>query len=186
MVSEANAVGTLYLRSRLLGKPLDSWCADRVQQYASIRLEAARTRHDSAKQQVLSAEADRLQWEIWTGAMRAVENGNPTHMDWLFTEALNSAIDAKSAHEAVLNTQLPLTVIALMVTAGAVSLALMGYVCGLALAHARTVLVALALLVSMAVFVILDLDRPKRGLIRVSVDPMSRTVETIQKQQRLH
>ena len=87
-------------------------------------------------------------------------------------ESLNAVIAVSAEREAALQNQIP-DVVLLLVLAGVL---VSGLMVGHVFSHEerRNVLSSLlfAVLVTLVVFVILDLDRPRRGLIRVSQQAM--------------
>lgn len=90
-------------------------------------------------------------------------------------------IDLSAEHAAARENHVPETVLGLLGVAAVLTGFLSGYACG-ATAHRHVLATSVfALLVTLVVYAILDLERPQRGLIRVDQQSMSALRERLQR-----
>ena len=172
VLREANAVGTCYLRAGLLGDPATAQMHDLLRTYVDVRLAYYEAGIDVAGLAQVAAETERLQRAMWTLVAGEVRRDPFPLRAALVVESLNAVIAVSAEREAARQNQIP-DVVLLLVLAGVL---VSGIMVGHVFSHEerRNVLSSLlfAVLVTLVVFVILDLDRPRRGLIRVSQQAM--------------
>jgi hypothetical protein len=166
IVEEANAIGTAYLRLDLLPIAAQPAIRQNFRKYLDTRLAVYRKLPDF---QAAKAELDRaatLQSEVWTQAVSACrEAGQPATM--LLLPALNEMIDITTTRTAALRMHPPPVIFAMLVALMLAGSLLAGY--GMAESKTRSWLhiLGFALTMSVAVYVILDFEFPRVGLIRV-------------------
>ncbi len=178
---EANAVGTCYLRAGLLGDPATARMHDLLRTYVDVRLAYYEAGIDAAGLARVAAETECLQRALWTlVAGEAQRDPSPVGAA-LVVQSLNDVIAVSAEREAARQNQIP-DVVLLLVFAGVL---VSGIVVGYAFGHEerRNVLASLlfAVLVTLVVFTILDLDRPRRGLIHVSQQAMLTLRESLRR-----
>lgn len=168
VVSEANAIGTAALRARLLPALERGEAVTLLRQYVDIRLQSAQQRLDPAALDELDRKASQLHERLWLLAA-AVNRKEPQNFTTgLFITALNELIDAKGLRDAALDNHVPASVLVLLFAAAILAVGMVGYCNGVANHRAAMVTGMLIVLFALTIFVIVDLDRPRRGLIRVS------------------
>lgn len=79
-----------------------------------------------------------------------------------------------------MQVEVPESILHLLLLVGGLSLAVTGYSSGLKGARLITIRMILVLLVSATLFVIIDLDRPRQGLITVGQSSLQETLQSIQ------
>jgi len=166
---EANAIGTTYLRSQLLSGAEQSDAQQVLARYIAHRIESTKIdmSHPAARRDA-DREAKRLQSEIWTSAIRAAENDpNPTRSG-LFIRALNEMIDSYASRQAALDKHLPAIVLYLLFLMLIIAEVVLGYAGGLAQTQPRVATVSLSVLIVLVLFLVFDLDRPRRGFVQVN------------------
>lgn len=173
VINEANAIGTALLRTELLPPPYDSLIFNQLQDYIDLRLQInIIDLTDVAERHVLNSKTDKLQNQIWHNAVLASGKSENKVTTGYFLAALNDAIDAKGMHNAALQLHVPEVILLLLFAVFITTGALMGYSSGLG--HARTYIptILMSFMICLVVFIIIDLDRPKRGMIKVSQESM--------------
>jgi len=166
-VQEANAIGTAYLRLDLLPAAAQPPLREKFRRYAEARIGVYQALPDLEASNAHAARAVALQSEIWAGAVAALRNAQP-QAQLLVLPALNEMIDITTTRAVALKTHTPPVI---LVTLGVLSLVcslLIGY--GLAggkpfgmVLH----MLGFALVLTVTIYVILDLDHPRVGLIRL-------------------
>jgi hypothetical protein len=174
VVDEANAIGTAYLRTQLLHPPARAELQPMLRDYLALRVKAATmtTVEGERREAVLNA-AEEAQAAIWVGTARAAEADPNPVTSGLFVQAINEMIDSYGRRDAGLNRHVPEVVLFLLYAALLMTGAVVGLSSGLS-GHrpSRGSSMAMILLVVALIFIIVDLDRPRRGLIRVSHAPL--------------
>lgn len=181
VVAEANAIGTAILRGRLLPQPHRSEVADLFRQYLDVRLEASRAGLPGEPVPGPDERAARLQERLWSQAAGAAEKDARAVTTGLFIQSLNEVIDIKEKRKAALNNHVPTSALFLLVGVAALSVALVGYECGLGASRPTVEQMILSLLITLVILVILDFDRPQGGLIRVGETSMIDLKESLRK-----
>jgi hypothetical protein len=94
----------------------------------------------------------------------------PTHpaTTGLFIQSLNDLIDADGKRYAELDRSVPETIVLILPGAFLAATAILGYASGVTGHRPSLVAYLLLALIVIIVFIIIDLDRPRRGLIRVN------------------
>jgi len=162
---EANAIGTEYVRADLL--PTAS--ADKVRallsKYLHERILFYTTRDARELAQVNNATS-RLQAELWS-AVHVPASAQPSPLVALAVSGMNDVLNSQGYTQAAWRNRIPVEGWALMVLIAGFANALLGYGAGKGQANRRRLLV-LPVIISIAFFMIADIDAPGRGLIRIS------------------
>lgn len=171
VIKEANSIGTTILRTKLLPSPYDSTLNILLQEYVDLRLLISKIDlTKSEERREINQKTDKIQEKIWKQAIDAAEIDPRPVTTGYFIVALNHTIDARGERDAILKRHVPEVILFLLfvvfITAGSI----MGYTSGLGLRRAYIPTILLTLLIVLVVFIIIDLDRPKRGLIKVKQD----------------
>jgi hypothetical protein len=174
VVQEANAIGTAYLRVDLLAAPAQPAVRASFRRYLDSRLEVYRRLPDvEAARDELRRSAD-LQAQLWALAVAACgQAGSSSDACRLLLPALNEMIDITTTRTGAAGIHPPRVIFAMLVVTALTSALLAGY--GLAAGRTRKSLhmVAFAAVIAVAVYVIVDLEYPRLGLIRAdNLDPL--------------
>ena len=173
VVREANAIGTAALRARLLPAEQRAEVSQLFRRYVEVRLRASPSPNlVTPEQRELDAEAGRLQEQLWRRSAAAAEADPRSVPAGLLLAAVNELIDVKGERDAALVNHVPETVLILLFGFAVLTSGVFGYGNGLAGARSFGTAAILALLISLVILVIVDLDRPRRGLIHVSQDSL--------------
>jgi len=167
IVEEANAIGTAYLRLDLLPTAAQPELRTNFRRYLDTRLEAYRKLPDLKGAQAELNKAEKLQREIWSGAQAAARSANWQPAGMLLLPAINQMIDITTVRTTATQIHPPLIIYILLFGLAICSSLLAGY--GLAGSKKRQWLhhVIFALAIAITCYVIVDLEYPRLGLIRV-------------------
>ena len=168
VTAETNAIGTAYLRIELLPEEARDDMRDRFRRYVDARLDTYANVEDRAATAASLAEDEALQREIWASAVSAsLRPGVPTQAAMLLLPALNEMIDITATRVAATRNHPPAVIFILLVGLALIGALLVGY--GTSVNRGRTWLhtVAFAAILSLTIYVIVDLEFPRLGLIRV-------------------
>ncbi len=158
---EANAIGTEFLRVEMLPAAETAKIQELLKRYLDQRIAFYKVRSASGLEQINRNTAG-LQAELWS-VTRDATKGQPTAMSALVVSGMNDVLNSQGYTQAAWWNQIPLAAWALMVAIAVFGTLLIGVG-----AHRANVFLTLALplVISVAFFLIADLDSPRRGLIR--------------------
>ena len=167
IVEEANDIGTAYLRLDLLPATAQPKLRDAFRRYVDVRLAVYRSLPDVASAKAELARMTDLQNEIWEGAVAACRESGSPPATMLLLPALNAMIDITTVRTVALRTHQPPLIMAMLALMMLACSLLAGF--GMAGATERSWLhvVCFAAVLTISFYVILDLEYPRVGLIRV-------------------
>jgi hypothetical protein len=167
IVDEANAIGTLWLRAGLLDEPIRSELRGVLRDYTDARVDLGRIGTDLGKLRDARERSAKAERAVWALVERAVQPGINPGVVTTLVPAANEMIDLDELRMASLENVLPTPIILLLVAVASVALALLGWSFGASGQRSQTAMALLALVVTVVLGMIIDINRPHRGLIRV-------------------
>jgi hypothetical protein len=179
VLNEANAIGTTALRARLLPEPHRTESLKLLRDYAQIRIDYIPIGRSFAEIPTVIDRSNNIQEALWQQAKSVSAKNNNLVPTGLFIQSLNEMIDNQGKRLAALRNTIPVLVLISLFGIAAVVCGFAGYAGGLDLLRSRVPVFVTAFLVCIVMFVILDLDRPNRGFIRISQQPMIDTVAAL-------
>jgi len=171
VLEEANAIGTSSLRAALLPAPEGPDIGNLLRQYINVRVQDGTMDEDPTQLDRSHTQSLRLQNEFWTRAVAYGQKDPNSVRVGLLLQSLNQAIDLESARRMAIQNHVPESVIYANAVVGILSIMLVGYAFGLS-GRRHFAMYVLAVAITLVLAVIIDLDRPRSGLIRVSEQPM--------------
>ncbi len=179
-LDEGNAIGTTYLRAKMLPAPYPMQAADLLRQYVANRLEFYDAGIDDARLQAVNNQAALLQNQLWLIATAASAQDNHALPTSLFVQALNDTIDIQAARLTATQNIVPETVVLLLLAVAIAAAAIVGHNSGLSNRRHLFAAATLIVLIALIARVLIDLDRPACGLILVSQQSMIDLQQTLQ------
>jgi len=166
IVEEANAIGTAYLRLDVLPAEAQPGLRDLFRRYVDTRIAVYRALPDLSLARADLAKASALQGEIWKAAV-AGSMAAPAPAAVLLLPALNAMIDITTTRTMATQAHPPPVIFLMLIALALASALLAGY--GTARSPSRSWVhaVAFAAVMTVSIYVILDLEFPRFGLIRV-------------------
>jgi uncharacterized membrane protein len=180
VVNEANAIGTAWLRTDLVTDPRREEAKTLLRRYAALRLEASSVSMvDDGMRERLVAEAKSVFAALWDlAAAEARAAPNPATMG--FASSLNDMIDALALRDAAVKRHVPEIALFILFSTFILLGGVVGYSAAIAGVRPGMPAHALVVLIVLLVFLIIDLDRPRRGLVEVDQSDLKTTVEAMQ------
>jgi len=165
--AEANAIGTEYLRAGLL--PADDSARVRalLREYLDQRILFYTTR-DAIRLRQINERTATTQGELWS-AVQASALERPDVLKSLALAGMNDVINSQGYTQAAWRNRIPHAAWALMILVAMLGNMMVGFASS-RVKQAGVRLLVLPLLVSLAWFLIADIDSPRGGLIPVSPD----------------
>lgn len=172
VIAEANAIGTAYLRLDLLSIETQPLLRDLFRQYLDTRLEVYQKLPDLKASEAALVRANTLQGEIWSAAVKACEATDSVLTTSLLLTALNQMFDIATQRTIVaLEIHPPKIIFVMLFSLALISAGLAGYTTAGTARHSLTHMVVFAAIIASTVYVILDIEYPRLGKIRIdSVD----------------
>lgn len=168
VIVEANAIGTTYLRTALLAESQRARAQALMREYLALRIEAGQLDMATPQsRQMLVQRSNQVLEALWALAADAARADPNPVTSGLFVQSLNETIDAFGERDAALARHVPELVLWLLFCTFLMTASLLGYGAGVAGYRATFATFVLMALIVLLVFIIIDLDRPRRGLIHV-------------------
>jgi hypothetical protein len=171
VLDEANFIRTTFLRAGYLPEPYQTDVRALLEEYVPLRIV-----EEGAPPDVLAANIERseeIQVELWRQAELVATELEQTDITALFVESVNDVI---TIHEVRLTAgiyaRVPDTVILFLLILALISVGMVGYGAGTAGKHHLLAATLLILALGGTLTLVVDLDRPREGLLQVSQRPL--------------
>jgi hypothetical protein len=162
---EANAIGTAWLRVDLLPEAAQPDMRARFRSYLDSRLEVYRDFSEAGEVTDALSRSNAIQLELWKAAVAATHGlPQPT---MLLLPPMNEMIDLTTTRTMATRFHQPLIIFAVLIVLALLTSLLAGHSMAGMRRQRWLHMVGFAAVTSIAFFVILDLEFPRRGLIRV-------------------
>ena len=179
MIAETNEVQNLVLQVQLLPEQQQQQLLPMIKKYVEQRLELGQidiTRFD--EREAYQAKVKVIQQSMWKTVAQIAQQ---TQLDMsAVSKQLQLVFETYNKRNALLMMHVPEVVIYLLFTVFVSAFCILGYSSGLAAKRIIIPTTMVMFLITMIVFIIIDLDRPKRGLIKVNQDSMQSIATELQ------
>ncbi len=171
VLEEANAIGSTANFALMLPEPAQRPILSLLREYTGVRI-ALGTPYDPAKLQSDIARSLALQTQLWQQAV-AVSAAAPQSLPaYRFVASLNEMNNIHERRITALRYKVPSAVMWMLIGIAMVAMGFTGYNAGVAGARRRAATMIMAVTVAALILLVVDLDRPARGLIQVPVQPL--------------
>ena len=171
VVTDANTIGTAYLRAQTITEPQRTSSLALLRTYNDLAIRVTHEIPGSAAIGATSAQQGQVQRRLWRLAGETLNARPRDSAPRLYLESLNDMIDHQTVRLSGLNNRVPDPVLWLELLGAAVALGLLALYLSV-LGKGLVPIVVAAVIVSFLVFVTFDLDRPTRGLIQIPATPL--------------
>lgn len=162
-VEEANAIGSAYFQTQALDEPHRTRLSNLLADYTDNRIALSTAPGDRRQ---LLARNDRLLTDIWAAALAATESARDKGISSPFFFSFSKVLDYDTERKVARLSRVPEGILVTLYTFLVVTAGLLGAV--LNGARQRIIAGILFVLLTLAVAMIVDLNRPTRGTIRES------------------
>lgn len=181
VIEEAGAIARVAMQAKLLSDEAKLTVFKELDAYLALRISLSEIDLSNPQERkMLNQKINKSQGALIEIAQRELELTNSPAIVNGFYQSLSSMIQIENKRSAMLKLHVPEPVLFLLfgvfVTAGG----MLGYNSGLGKKRPAFPTVLLFTLIILVVFIIIDLDRPKRGIIKVNQDSLHDTVITLQ------
>jgi hypothetical protein len=167
IVEEANDIGTAYFRIALLPEAAQRPLQDKFREYMDSRLQTYRAGTNVARISQLMQQTAQHQEQIWKMAVEAIGHASSPPVAALIIPSLNDMFDIVTTRTAATQMHPPGVVWVMLGGLALVCSMLVGYDLG-GVPRNWLHLFTFALLFSLTLYVIIDMEYPRVGLIRVT------------------
>lgn len=167
IVEEANDIGTAWLRLDLLPPGPAATLRELFRHYLDSRIATYEKVPDASAVRAELARSIKLQGEIWSTSIAACREAGSQAAHVLLLPALNAMFDITTTRTEATNHHPPWIIFAMLGSLSLVSSLLAGYGMAGSKSHSWIHILGFAVVVSLTVYVIMDLEYPRLGLIRV-------------------
>jgi hypothetical protein len=173
IVREANAIGTTYLRLDLLPTELQPGLREHFRNYLRSRLAVIEQFPNIEGVESALSRSTVLQQELWKQTVEAVRLTGPAEKS-LVMAALNETIDITTDSTVALATHPPRAVFGMLGLSVIIASTLAGYGMSGSATRDWVSTICFALMLGFALYMILDYEFPRIGLIRI--DPVDQVL----------
>lgn len=173
-VTEANAIGTSYLRAQLIAEPARSRSLRLFRRYVDLAIRVSKEVPGSPGMRRTTAAEGVFQRRLWRLAGESIDAAPNASAPRLYVDSLNTTFDAQLSRLSSLTNRVPSSVLVLEVVGAAIAIGLLALHIAV-LGRGLVAMIAAAALITLLLLVTFDLDRPTRGLIQVPDTPLVAT-----------
>ena len=173
-VTEANAIGTSYLRAQLIAEPARSRSLRLFRRYVDLAIQVSKEVPGSPGMRRTTAAEGVFQRRLWRLAGESIDAAPNASAPRLYVDSLNTTFDAQLSRLSSLTNRVPSSVLVLEVVGAAIAIGLLALHIAV-LGRGLVAMIAAAALITLLLLVTFDLDRPTRGLIQVPDTPLVAT-----------
>jgi hypothetical protein len=175
VVKEANAIGTAHIRAALAAEPYQAKLKDLLENYAELRLSFGKA-STSARYPIIERSAG-MRNEIARTVILASKSAPSAPMGASLLSSVNEVIDVGGEREAMALAFIPETVAWLLIAYAFAAALLLGYSGKSEQRHISFANAILLSLLTLALTLIADLDRPSGGTITITQYPLEQLVK---------
>ena len=165
VLAEANSIGTTYLRAGYLPEPAASESRALLREYAPLRIVTSDTEQVTAN----IARSVEIHGELWAIAEELAVAAPESDLLGLYVTSLNELIDLHTTRFVTgVYARVPETIVYLLILGSMMAIGMVGYNAGLTRHRSLASAAILILVLAAVVTLVVDLDRPRDGLIRIN------------------
>ncbi|VVQ38292.1 hypothetical protein PS943_05739 [Pseudomonas fluorescens] len=176
---EVTVIGSTYLRAKLLPSDLRGKVTALLKDYVLARIEFMRAGTDEKLLKAASESSRTIEDQLWNLAAAAEAQGEATAAMNLVIQSLTDVYNVNEKRRAEQDNHVPATVINLLFVVAIGALGFIAYSYGLGHRRRHGSTAVFAILIAMVFTIILDLDQPRSGFIRVGEESMLRLQEDL-------
>lgn len=176
VLAEANAIGTVWLRANVSTGAEGQEMRRLLRDYTETRIATVRGSADPAEVDRLNQRTNRIQNELWQLA-RTIAERSPTPISGLLLSSLNDMIDLSLTNRRNFTSHVPPYILRLLLTVSIFAVGAVGYGFGLVGSRQPALSILLLGVWTLAIVLIIDIDRPQAGEVRIDPAPLVWTLQ---------
>jgi hypothetical protein len=179
VVADSNSIGDFYTCAAMLKDPVRTKLQTVIREYLVLRVELTSKRVDQATLEEALRRFEQMHAQMTDLTAQAINEGTPIAVPLMNT--LNGLISAQAARLAAIRDVLPASIVLLLFVSAIISTMLVGRDQGLTGRVEIVGTLAYIALVTLAVYVTLDLNQPQTGMVTVSQESLQRLLSSMPK-----
>ncbi|GAC14791.1 bestrophin-like domain [Aliiglaciecola lipolytica] len=184
VIEEAGTIAKAAMQASLLTNSVKTETLTLLEQYLELRISLSEIDlSDEISRRALNVKISELQSQLTMVAQNVIENSEKPAVANAFFQSISNIIYVENKRTAMLRLHVPEPVLFLLffvfVTAGG----MLGYTSGLHKKRPAFPTLLMSGLIVLVVFIVVDLDRPRRGIIQVNQDSLADTLVQIKQYQ---
>lgn len=164
VIQESNDIGTAILRADLYPDSIRQQLRADFRSYVEARIHYYEVGEDREKIDQALQQAEQISSRIWKKAASLAQNKDNLISSNQMIPALNSMIDIVTTRQAAGQGRVPDSILWMLFILCLISSFILGYHQNKK-SHSNIIIVVFSIMISACIYLILDLDRPRQGLI---------------------
>jgi hypothetical protein len=177
VIRDGNAIGDFYTCASLLDEPVRSQLQTLIREYTELRLNASRKIETQQHLEQAIKQSQQMQDQMTVLVAQALRQGTTIAVP--LTNTLNELISVNAERVGAIENRLPASIAVLLIISSLVATMLVGREQGFENTSETAATLSFILMVTLAVYVTLDLNQPQRGMVTVSQAPIARVLSTM-------
>jgi hypothetical protein len=178
VLEEANAIGSTANFALMLPEPAQGPILSLLRDYAAVRIGLG-VPFDPAKLDRDVARSLEIQTKLWQQAVAVTAAAPQSLPAYRFVASLNEMNNIHERRLTALRYHVPGEVMVMLIGVAMVAMGFTGYHSGVSGSRRLGATLIMSVTVTVVVMLIVDLDRPARGLVQVPVQPLIDTVQSM-------
>ena len=170
LIDEANCIGTALLRSDIYPDSLKNEFKKDFKAYSNSRKDYYILENDEVKLTASLTQSAAISDKLWSRAAFYAKDKDYFIQSNMMLPALNEMFDSASKSNMVLISKVPETIVYLLLAFSVIISFFIGYNSGLEKKINTKFITGFCFLICIVIFITLDLDRPRRGLIKLDTE----------------
>ena len=170
LIDEANCIGTAILRADIYPDSLKNEFKKDFKSYLDSRRDYYILDNNEEKLTASLKQSAVESGKLWNRAAFYAKNKDYFIQSTMMLPALNAMFDSASKSNMVLNSKVPETIVYLMLAFSVIISFFIGYNSGLEKKINTKFIIGFCFLICIVILITLDLDRPRRGLIKLDAE----------------
>jgi hypothetical protein len=179
VVDEANAIETSYLRSAIAPAPERALLEELHRRYLASRIRFIAAGTNEERDLEALSESLSVQQKLWSRAVAIADRVQGNQPYWQMLEAQNKMFNAREERIGALAARLPDLVVLLLLFTAVLTASVTGYALGLKGERHPLPSAIFLVLTAVVLFIVIDLDRPRRGILRTSETALTDLAERL-------
>ncbi|MEW6535709.1 MAG: hypothetical protein AB1454_08800 [Candidatus Auribacterota bacterium] len=173
LLDEVNAIETTYLRAGFFAEPSRSDIRNELKKYVNTRaFDTSVVDFTYQQYKKLIKDSEAIHTQLWAHAEKIARTDLNSDIGALFVESLNNLIELHTSRVTVGFYRIPSIIWIVLISVTILSMASVGYYFGRFGKVSWMISIGLALVFSVVILLIFDLDRTGSGNIKVNQQPM--------------
>jgi hypothetical protein len=170
LLKEVTSIRTAYLRAGIIPEPFRSGTRKLVVEYVDLRVALA---NDPSMLQQAIVQSHQILDRLWKYAEELAEQDRSSEAYSLYTTSINELVDLQNQRISVtLEYRIPAAVLWVLFIISFFSMLVLGYQFGISGKGNFMINLILSVIFAVVMFLILALDRPETGLVKIDQKPM--------------